>query len=363
MRYILISILSLFISILAIAEPNELRVGWIGALTGNAAAIGMDAKAAIDSVVKKYAAELSAQNKKITILAEDDSYDVAKAVRAYDKLVSIDKVKIVFVATYGAIFTLAPRAERDDVLLIDTLDCNEDIAALPGKVFCLASRTESIGDTIYEAIALKETKKIAVLAEEEAWFNFVNNYLLKRLTDAKIEFLNIKVDSTESDFKSYVAKIRNYQPDGIVLLGNDQFGSALKQLKTALPESRYFSIGSITSPGFKKLAGETIEGVYTSDFGPKLTPIYTEYREQFKKEAGREPFLDLAASPAFDAMRVLVAVYKDSKDTSSESMYAGLLKVPDTEGASGPIHVDQDGAVRTIRDRLFIIRGGRVTEP
>lgn len=344
------------------AQPQELKVGWIGALTGNSAVIGIDAKGAIESVLKASQKDLLGKNKKITFIIEDDGYEVLKAVKAYDKLVSIDKVKVIFVSTYGAIFTLAPRAERDGVLLIDTLDCNDDIAALPGSVFCLASRTESIGETIYQAIQQQKGKKIAILSEEEAWCNFVSNTVAKELTKAKIEFSVSKVDSAEINFKSYVAKIKGYNPDGVVVIGNDQFGSALAQLKNALPQAKYYSIGSISSPGFKKLAGDAVEGVFVSDYGAKLTPSYAKFQEIFSRHVGRKPFLDLAAAPAYDAATLIVNTFLRTGHTEGVELYKSLLLTPDTVGASGDIHIDPDGAVRSIRERMFVINNGVATE-
>ena len=40
---------------------------------------------------------------------------------------------------------LANRAKEDGVVSIDTLDCDDELAALPENIFCVAKRTEDLG--------------------------------------------------------------------------------------------------------------------------------------------------------------------------------------------------------------------------
>ena len=40
---------------------------------------------------------------------------------------------------------ISPLAERDNVILIDPLDCDEQLAALPKNSFCVAKKTEDLG--------------------------------------------------------------------------------------------------------------------------------------------------------------------------------------------------------------------------
>ena len=84
--------------------------------------------------------------RKIELVVEDDQYLTAKTISAYQKLVFMDHVKFIFVITYGGLLSLALRAQRDGVILIDPLDCNASIASLPRNTLCIAHDQSGIGN-------------------------------------------------------------------------------------------------------------------------------------------------------------------------------------------------------------------------
>ena len=142
----LTTLLLLTLTSVALAE-EPFTIGWIGPLTGDAAFLGVDS---VD-VAKRTFAAVSANEKlhgrEVRFVAEDDQYQAAKTISAYKKLVQIDHAKVIFIITYGGMIAVAPLAEKDNVLLINPLDCDEELAALPKNSFCVAKKTEDLGIT------------------------------------------------------------------------------------------------------------------------------------------------------------------------------------------------------------------------
>ena len=104
------------------ARGEELTIGWIGALTGDAAGIGNDILASLQTAVAEANSRGGIDGKKLRIIAEDDGYEVSRALTAYEKLKKEVSTKVIFASTYGALFALGTKPDRDGILVLDTLD-------------------------------------------------------------------------------------------------------------------------------------------------------------------------------------------------------------------------------------------------
>jgi|GEM_PF-4819351 len=129
----------------AVGQQSPIKIGWIGPLTGNAAVLGVDSVPAMELVFDEINSSGGINKLPIKLLVEDDQYITAKSVAAYNRLVHQEGVKVIVVVTYGGLFALAPVAEKDGVLLVNPLDCDERIALLPSNTLCIAKLTEDLG--------------------------------------------------------------------------------------------------------------------------------------------------------------------------------------------------------------------------
>lgn len=99
MRFIL-QVLSLLLPALTSGLAHaEIKIGWIGPLTGNAAALGVDSSAAVQLAVDQINRQGGIDGEKIQLFIEDDQYESAKTVRAYSKLVHQQGVKTLLIVT------------------------------------------------------------------------------------------------------------------------------------------------------------------------------------------------------------------------------------------------------------------------
>lgn len=70
----------------------------------------------------------------------------------------------------GGVFATANRAVNDKVVIINPLDCNNKIAALPENTFCIAKESESVARAIVDDI-LKANLTPALIRQqkEQKW--------------------------------------------------------------------------------------------------------------------------------------------------------------------------------------------------
>jgi branched-chain amino acid transport system substrate-binding protein len=340
-------------------DKMPVKIGWIGPLTGNSAVVGVDSVKAVQMVLQDLNAQGGVNGHPLQLFIEDDRYETAKSLSSYSKLVHVDKVKIIFMSTYGAVFAVAKRALQDNVLIFDTLDCNDDIASLPANIFCLATRTESIAENFVQNLKHTRPGSVLILHEEEdPWMGFIQRAVQHKMSEESgIPIYSEGIQKTVSDFRPWLVRAKAKKVDAIVLLGNDQMGLAMAQAKTLDLKVQFYTIGSIMSPGFQKLANGAAEGAIVSFWRTPQSEAYQAFLKSFNTTYGHSPLLELAAIPAYDAARILTAAlpssYSDQGDLSITKLQHNIYQIRNYQGLSGLISFDSDGAVRTISERLY----------
>ncbi len=83
------------------ATSDKIKLGYIGPLTGDAAILGIEASQAIQLAVDEINSTGGIDGKQIQLIVEDDQYDAAKSLTAYNKLVNQDGVETIIMSTYG----------------------------------------------------------------------------------------------------------------------------------------------------------------------------------------------------------------------------------------------------------------------
>ena len=341
------------------ADAQELTVGWIGALTGDAAGIGTEIAGSLEAAVTEMNQQGGIGGRRLRVLAEDDGYEITQALNAYEKLKSRVNTRVIFMSTYGALFALGQRPQQDRIVIIDTLDCNDSLAAVSQYHFCAATRTESIAGNFITAIAANGGGKVAVLYEEEAWFNFIVRGLR---TAYGRDLVEVTAPVRVGDYRAELMRIKASGAKHLILLGNDAMGRAVKQLADLKIEVPLYSIAGIMSPGFQRLAGPALEGTFVSHWEAGRTAAFDRFRALFSAVNKRTPVLEFVAVPTYDAARVLfgalgrVAPAGDPVDGSA--LRQALLAAPAYDGISGTIRFEADGAVRTILEKPYVFRAG-----
>ena len=326
--------------------------------------LGIDGLKAAEIAVEEINAQGGIRGRTVELLVEDDRYDTARAVTAYNRLVSRG-ASVIFASTYGGIFATADRARKDGVIVINPLDCNNDIAALPENTFCIATESESIGRIISQDMAGKQFHPIAVLYDEKNPFMvLVQNVIRERFGHLSTN-LFAGLDQSSADFKAVLARVKASRAKALVLLGHDPMGQAMREARSMGIRAQFYTVGTITSPVFQKLAGPAAEGSLVAYWEAPRSAAFSEFLARFAAKTQRTPILELATVPTYDAVRVVfraldgAAAAADGRITA-DAIAGELLKVKDYSGLAGSIAFDPDGAVRSIRESLFRFESGKL---
>jgi branched-chain amino acid transport system substrate-binding protein len=348
-------IVSLFLLFECSAKADDLKVGWIGPLTGGAAILGVDAVPAIEMAVD----EINSNSKqKIKLFIEDDSYETHKTVSAYQSLVHQKNVKVLFVFSYGGLMALASRAQADGVLLIDTLDCDQKIAALPENTICISKSTENLGETIAKAAVKTGNLPGGIIYYESdpfmgtvgtAAINYLKNFDITAVPYAE------GYAAGTTDFRSMLLRAHAKGAKSLFFFGYDEMGLAMKQAREIGLKENYFALNTVSSPGFKIAAQGTEIGSIVATFRAPRTKDYEIFSNRFKAKTGREVAFEVSTFPSYDVVK-LIGTTLPIEGNSAEAVQKikkMLYGVQNYQGLSGSITVDADGACRSIKNSAF----------
>ena len=366
-QVILVSLIFLLGNIaVAFAETTPIRIGWIGPLTGPAAALGVDSVPAIQLVFDEINSKGGIHGRKLVLVVEDDQYQTSKTVTAFERLHKQQGIDTFFIITYGGLFAIAQNAARTNALLIDPLDCDDEIAKLPKNVVCVAKKTEDLGVTNANYAIEKQLLPAAfIYFEGDPFMGTAAKASIAKIQEAggTIAYAEGYIEGT-SDFRTQLLKIKSSPAKSIFFYGYDEMGLAMKQARALGIMTQFFSMNTITSPGFKGSAGESAEGSYVGSWLAPRTAALESFLEKFVNKVGRKPFLEISTIPSYDVAQILshALLSADAKRKTSEVISDALYSTKNYSGLSGSISVDEDGIVRTLKNYMFIFDGGELKQ-
>lgn len=323
--YLKISMLViLFLSGLAYAETEPLKVGAIIGLSGSMSQTGLEMKKGMEIALKDLGEPAPIQ----IIFEDDQSMEQSVAVSAISKLINLDKVKAVFTWVNTTIPSIAPIATRAKVPLIEFWDSNEGMFSLSPYVFCSGFSTEKSGARIAKfAMQAKHNKKLGIIIANDPWSELIAQSFKKEVLKEGGEIVfEERVDPEEKDVKALVLKIRKSGAEGIYApLFMGSLYASIRQLKELQFKGDIYT-GDAFIEGDINVLGKFAEGVYSHQIVFDDQNFISKYKSMF----GANPSNIGAgyAALGYDAILILSVTLKNLKekglDPTSENIKTEL---------------------------------------
>lgn len=345
------------------AVAETFKIGWIGPLTGPVAALGIDSYDVARALVKNANNARSENTPAIELIAEDDQYKTNQTVTAYTNVVR-KGAKVIIVLTYGGVLAIAERAERDNVVIIDPVDCDEQLAALPKNIFCIAKKTEDLGIKNAQVVVRRKEGPTAILyADGDPFMPKVAQSM-----KAELEKNNVAVPVFEGligdvkDFRGSLTRAKNAGVKSVAFYGNEDYGLAMRQAREMGINAQYYSLTIIRAPGFKASADKSAEKAIVAGWFAPRTERFKNFLSDFVARNKREPILEVSTIPTYDIIDILKGFLSRSQNAAQWSDANEIRKylhtVEDYDGLSGKITVDNDGAVRNLATSSYLYMNG-----
>lgn len=358
----LIVVLLISLGILGCAkEEEEIKIGWIGPLSGDVAFYGQAIKNATDLAVDEINAAGGINGTKIRVFYEDAQMDPKAGTAALTKLITVHKVPVVVHAAGSSVMLAeTPIAEKNKVVLISPTCSNDKIKYAGDYVFRNCPSDSYQGKVIAQFT-------IKVMGKNNAGVLFINNDYGTGLKDVflkRFEELGGRVALVENftegstDFRTQLSKLKATNLDFIYMASHYREGGlVIKQAKELGITAPFVAVDGCFAPEFIKLSGGAAEGVIVANmrWHPESEDrIVRDFVTRYRTRYGQDP--EVYAASGYDCIKI-VALAIEKGGTTSKDIKNALYKIKDFPGVTGLTSFDEYGEVSKEYD-MFIVKNG-----
>ena len=322
----LISLLALFVLSCGAKtgkDKNVIKIGVIGALTGNVAQYGTSAINGFKLKVKEINAAGGINGKKIELVVADSKGDAQEAINAFKKMVSQDKIDIFMgEVTSGPSLAIAPLAQQAKVPMITAT----------GTAFDITKDKEFVFTDPYQGVVVakyaksKGYKNVTVLTNTGSDYSVGLANAFKE--QAKKEGIQVKEEqytADDKDFRALLTKVKGYNPEVIFVPDYyNTIGLILTQSKELGINAQF--MGGDGWDGIQTNFGKVANGaIFASQFAPDDPDQHVQkFIAEYKKEYKADPII--FAALGYDTGTILETALKNVKDLSSKDEIKDAIK-------------------------------------
>lgn len=327
------------------SSSEEIKVGFVGPLTGDYANYGTLCKQAVEMAIEEINAKGGVSGKQIKLYAEDSEGDSQKALAATEKLSSSDKVcAILGPILTGETFSVAERVQQEGLVIITPSASHKDITAIGDYIW----RTTP-SDGLQGVVAGKYWsqvlgyKKLAVLYAKNDYSQGLYESMAESFEEEGGEIVATETFMVgDKDFKTQLTKLKNTNAEAVYIPDyTTEMAQILEQASQLQVNKPFLSGDGFLSEEIYTLAGQYTDGVvYTASAQVEESNSAKEFKEKYTAKYGVGP--DSFATNAYDATYILASVI-EKVGTDRKAIKEGMKEVKDFVGVNGVINFDEQG--------------------
>lgn len=346
-------------------KPDKYQLGVVFPLSGNAAEHGKDMLDGLQYAVKEVNANGGINGVPVELVVEDGKAVPKDSVNATQKLITVDKVPVIFTGFSSPVLASVPIADQHKVLLVNSAAATPRLANA-GTFLLNTLVLQNIELNYIAQHATKELglKKMAIiyqnndlgLGSKEALTQYMKDNGGQLVADENFEVGAV-------DFRTQLSKIRSANPDALYLAtaGKDT-ALIIKQARELGIKAQFFGYHALEMPPeYMKLAGAHANGAIYSDSAAKYDEAFSSKWAQ--DHNGKQIVFTNAmyydsAKMVFEGMKAA-----DSKGygITGEGIRKAIVEIGTFNGIAGKTKIPENGnaikdvAIKTIKDGKFEI--------
>ena len=342
-------------------STSEIRLGAVLPLTGPSAQYGMWIREGLELAKEEVNRKGGVNGKPLSIIYEDDQAQPKTAVNAMQKLVSVDKVPVVYGSwASSCVLAQAPIAERSrTVLMAEAIspqirDAGDYVFRMqPDARYYIRELVPFVHDKL-------RIRKIGIL--------YVNNdFGVDQAQVFAEEFERVggevlakeAFEQNATDFKTHLTKVKAAGPEAVFAPGYTELAIILKQARELGMKQQFVASVPFENPAIIEAAGGAAEGViYPHHFDPDAAdPLVQTYQQAYQGRFGRRS--EGFAALAYDGLRILADVMGKA-GTDATAIKEGLYRVKGFPGVTGLTTFDDHGdvvkpiVIKTVEKGMFV---------
>lgn len=320
------------------AAQAQVKIGFLGTLSGPAGALGQDQYDAFMLGIEHAGGKLGGQA--VQVIREDDQLKPDLGVQLAQKLIERDKVSIITGVTFSNVMMAVHKPVTDAGVLL--LGSNAGPTPITGKgcspmYFSTSWNNDSLHESMGQHATDSGYKKVYLLAPNyQAGKDALSGF--KRFYKGTV-IDEVYTQVNQPDYSAEIAQLQAAAPDAIYVFYPGGMGvNFVKQYRQAgllgkIPMLSTSTVDGTTLPALKDLALGAVTG---SPYSPDLdNPQNKKFVADFQAKYKRTP--SLYAAQSYDAAMLLnSALTKTGGKVDNKEALRTALKAADFKSVAGP---------------------------
>lgn len=344
-------------------STETVKIGYVGPFTGPVAgSSGEDVGNGWKLAVKK---RPTVAGKTVEVVYEDDACDPKQAAAAAQKLLSVDKVRIVINGVCsGSALSIAPITEAAGAILFTPVSTSPKLTDAGDHVFRTSASSVHTARAIAAFLAAQKYQKVAVLFENAEYPVGIKDAFTAQFGAVAGNSIVAAegVNTKETDMRTQLTKLSSAKPQAIIVMTNSTVtaNAFIKQagefgLKVPVVGNEYFGFTEV-------VANPAADGIYVTQYEyDRTAQAFMGYIADYEAAYGKKPSQEIYAALPFDGYNVLADAMEKCAGTDPDCVRDALYATKGYSGITGMITIDANGDT----DRKFVVRrikGGALTD-
>ncbi|MRR17344.1 MAG: hypothetical protein EG826_12900 [Deltaproteobacteria bacterium] len=349
-----------------VARADEsIRIGAALALSGSLAVYGEGLKKCIDLAVLEINDRGGIKGQKIEIVYEDNKSTPEDSVRAVRKLITVDKVPVIFgPAGSGSFMAAAPVAQENKVVLLSAQGAAVGLTGAGDYIFRVFPSDTLQGPRLAKLTFGMGFKKVPVMYVNNEWGRglkdaFVNAY--KKMGGTVTD--SIACDEKKADYHAELLRAGKGSPPAIVNLTYITEGAVqFKQAQASCIKTQWLCGSAARAPQMVELAGAAAEGVMgTYPAVLRNTKPYRAFAEAYKKKYGADK-IPIFGEYNYDMVYLTVRAIEKGGYTAGGIRRALPGAALGYRGVTGDKTFDAERGPKFAEYGIWIVKNGRIED-
>lgn len=342
------------------SSTEPIKIGFIGPLTGDAANIGQNVKAAVGIAVDEVNNAGGVNGRPLQIAYEDGQCTGQAASNAANKLINVEKVPVILGgACSGETSAFTGLAKDSNTVVLSYCSSAPDLTKAgifrdyPSDLY----QGKFAADYILNKLG---KKKAAIVYVKSDWGTGIQQTFSAAFTSGGGQIVdNEGYDQTSRDLRTQLTKVKTANPDVVYFLGYTEASvPAIKQARELGLNVPFFGGDAWDDSKIWSAVGSAGNG---DMYSVVYAPLNDSFKSKMKAAVGTDE-ITVCTPEAYDAVKLLAQALAKS-GTNPNDIRNELHQIQYTGGVSSDkIQFDQNGDLIGASYVVKVVQDGKATE-
>jgi branched-chain amino acid transport system substrate-binding protein len=337
----------------------QVKVGSITPLSGKLAVYGEGFQQAMLLALEEVNAAGGIKGSPLQIVYEDNNSTAAGSVSAIQKLITIDKMPLIFGPAASSNFlAVCPIAQQNKTVLIAAESAAAEISKCGSYVFRVFPSDALQGIGVAELTrSLKFNQVVLTYINNDWGVGLAEIFKKKFLAEGGKILDEFAHDEGKTDYRSEVLRIRKSNPKAVVNLTYIKEGATiLKQAYENGLKVQWLMGSASKSPKLVELAGDAAEGIIgTYPTFSQDTPQYKAFQAAWQKKYP-EKKIPVFGEYNYDMVKLTAKALNAAKSMNPDDLRQALIEASKGyRGVTGDKTFDANGDVGAVYGRWTVV--------